>query len=288
MNTPARRNHKNPSSWKSYALGAAAAAALLATTACDPGAAEGSDSSKSSAQPSATASAKPGGASGNTGGDGAGSGGSSAGSAGSSAGSGGSSAGSGGSSAGSGGSKGSSAGSGGGTSSAGGTGGRGTGSGGGTAGGGGSTGGGGKEAIAACSQTELGVSAVKERDARHLVLTVQNAGDKKCNLYRYPLVRLGDGRTTAPVIKESDATPGVPVTLAPGQEGYAALLVNGPMDEYEAKSITLSLQGSTPGSSAGKPIDVPMPVDTLYANDFQRVTYWTTASGYALDFIMSK
>ncbi|MER5381092.1 DUF4232 domain-containing protein [Streptomyces sp. NPDC002688] len=277
MNTPARRNHKSPRNWKSYTLGAAAAAALLATTACDPGAAEGSDSSKSSAQSSATASAKPGGASGSKGGDGAGSGAGTAGSGGSSAESSGSTAGSGGSK-----------GSGGGTSSAGGTSGGGTGSSGGTAGGGAGTGGGGKETIAACSQTELGVSAVKERDARHLVLTVQNAGTKKCNLYRYPLVRLGDGRTTAPVIKESDATPGVPVTLAPGQEGYAALLVNGPMDEYEAKSITLSLQGRTPGSLASKPIDVPMPVDTLYANDFQRVTYWTTASGYALDFIMSK
>ncbi|WP_329218223.1 DUF4232 domain-containing protein [Streptomyces sp. NBC_01485] len=155
-----------------------------------------------------------------------------------------------------------------------------------------SGGSGAKGTIAACSQKVLGVSAVTEpadsKDARHLLLTVQNAGDKKCNLYRYPLVRLGDGRTTAPVIKESDPTPGVPVTLAPGKEAYAALLVNGPMDEYEAKSITLSLQGREPGSRAGKPIDVPMPVDTLYANDFQRVTYWTTAPGYALDFIMSK
>ncbi|MEH0580535.1 DUF4232 domain-containing protein [Streptomyces sp. B21-108] len=149
-----------------------------------------------------------------------------------------------------------------------------------------------KSTVAACSQEVLGVSAAKEpadsEDARHLLLTVQNAGDKKCNLYRYPLVRLGAGRTTAPVIKESDPNPGVPVTLAPGEEAYAALLVNGPMDEYEAKSITLGLQGRKPGSSAGKLIDVPMPVETLYANDFQRVTYWTTAPGYALDFIMSK
>lgn len=282
MNTPARRNHKSPRNWKSYALGAAAAAALLATTACDPGAAEGSDSSKSSAQPSATASAKPGGASGSTGGDGTENGAGSAGSGASSAGS----------SAGSGGSKGSSTGSGGGTSSAGGTGGTSsgaTGSSGGTSGSGGSTGGGGKEAIAACSQTELGVSAVKERDARHLVLTVQNASTKKCNLYRYPLVRLGDGTRNTPVIKDSDPDPGVPVTLAPGQEAYAALpAAGGARDEYEAKNITLTLQGSTPGSSAGKPIDVPMPVSTLYADDGQLVTYWTTASGYALDFIMSK
>ena len=155
-----------------------------------------------------------------------------------------------------------------------------------------SGGSGAKATVAACSQKVLGVSAVTEpadsKDARHLLLIVQNAGDKKCNLYRYPHVRLGNGRTTAPVIKESDPNPGVPVTLAPGEEGYAALLVNGPMDEYEAKSITLSLQGRKSGSSAGKPIDVPMPVDTLYANDFQRVTYWTTAPGYALDFIMSK
>ncbi|MFM9698944.1 DUF4232 domain-containing protein [Streptomyces europaeiscabiei] len=155
-----------------------------------------------------------------------------------------------------------------------------------------SGGSGAKATIAACSQKVLGVSAVTEpadsKDARHLLLIVQNAGDKKCNLYRYPHVRLGDGRNTARVIKESDPHPGKPVTLAPGEEGYAALLVNGPMDEYEAKSITLSLQGRKSGSSAGKPIDVPMPVPTLYANDFQRVTYWTTAPGYALDFIMSK
>ncbi|MBZ3906740.1 DUF4232 domain-containing protein [Streptomyces griseiscabiei] len=147
-------------------------------------------------------------------------------------------------------------------------------------------------AVAACSQKVLGVSSSKEPadsvDARHLLLTVQNTGTKKCDLYRYPLVRLGDGRNTARVIKESDPHPGVPVTLGPGEEAYAALLVNGPMDEYEAKSITLSLQGREPGSAAGRPIDVPMPVETLYANDFQRVTYWTTAPGFALDFIMSK
>lgn len=149
-----------------------------------------------------------------------------------------------------------------------------------------------KAPIAACSQKVLGVSATKEpansKDARHLLLAVQNTGTKKCELYRYPLVRLGAGRNTARVIKESDPNPGVPVVLGPGDEAYAGLLVNGPMDEYEAKTITLSLQGRKPGSRPSKPIDVPMPVKTLYANDFQRVTYWTTAPGYALDFIMSK
>ncbi|MFF3312328.1 DUF4232 domain-containing protein [Streptomyces sp. NPDC002952] len=149
-----------------------------------------------------------------------------------------------------------------------------------------------KAAVATCSPEVLGVSASKEpadgEDARHLLLTVQNAGDRKCSLYRYPLVRLGAGRTTAPVIEESAPDPDKPLTLAPGEEAYAALLVNGPMDEYEAKSITLTLQGRRPGAVAGGPVDVPMPVPTLYANDGQRVTYWTTAPGYALDFIMSR
>ena len=79
------------------------------------------------------------------------------------------------------------------------------------------------------------------------------------------------------------------MTIAPGEEAHAALLVaGGARDEYEANSITLTLHGSKLGSKAGEPIDVPMPVDTLYADDGQLVTYWTTASGSALDFIMSK
>ncbi|MEW1686736.1 DUF4232 domain-containing protein [Streptomyces sp. NPDC091265] len=233
MNTPACKNHKSPRGWKSYALGAAAVAALLASTACEPSAANNSDDSKPSARPSATSSAKssetpspnPAGTSATTGGN---------------------------------------------SDSA------------------------DKTTIAACTQADLGVSATKEpadsKEARHLLITVQNAGDKKCNLYHYPHVRLGaDAQTTVPVIKESDSDPGKPVTIAPGEEAHAALLVSGgARDEYEAKSITLRLQGSKPGSDASKPIDVPMPVNTLYADDGQLVTYWTTASGMALDFIMSK
>ncbi|MET9956178.1 DUF4232 domain-containing protein [Streptomyces sp. NPDC006339] len=152
----------------------------------------------------------------------------------------------------------------------------------------------GPTAVAACTTEHLAVSARKEpadaTTARHLLITVQNAGDKACALYGYPRVRLGaDAQATVPVIKDSDPDPGKPVTLAPGDEAHAALLVSGgARDEYEAKSIRLTLQGRTPGSTAGRAVDVPMPVRTLYADDGQLVTYWTTASGAALDFIMSK
>lgn len=151
----------------------------------------------------------------------------------------------------------------------------------------------GTETIAPCTTEALAVSSQKEpadaAETRHLLITVQNAGSTTCEVYRYPYILLGNGQAPAPVIEESDPDPGVPVTLAPGGEAYAAMVLNGPMDEYEVNSISLTLQGSAPGSTAGGPIDVPMPGATpLYANDFQRVTYWTTAPGYALDFVMSK
>jgi hypothetical protein len=218
MNAAARKNHKSPRGRKSCVLGAAAVAALLASTACEPGAAEGSDDARSSDRPSATSSAKPGGGSGDTDDSGT---------------------------------------------------------------------------IAACTADELAVSATKEpadsKDARHLLITVQNAGDKKCNVYHYPYVKIGDAQAPTPVIKDSSPDPGKPMTIAPGEEAHAALLVaGGARDEYEANRITLTLHGSKLGSKAGEPIDVPMPVDRLYADDGQLVTYWTTASGSALDFIMSK
>jgi len=147
--------------------------------------------------------------------------------------------------------------------------------------------------VAPCTPEVLAVSSQKEpadaTEIRHILITVQNAGSATCDLYRHPYVLLGDAQGPAPVIEESDPDPGVPVTLAPGDEAYAAMVLNGPMDEYPVNSISLTLQGSTPGSRTGGPMDVPLPGPApLYANDFQRVTYWTTAPGLALDFVMSR
>jgi hypothetical protein len=202
-------------------------AALLAATACEPGATEGTGSSKPADRTGATSPAKPDGSA---------------------------------------------------SAKPGGTGGSGT----------------GRTAVAACTRDGLAVSAAKEpadaEHARHLLITVQNTGDEKCALHRYPHARLGaDARTPAPVIEESAPEPGTSVTVAPGEEAYAALLVSGgARDEYEAKSLTLTLQGPGPGGAASGPVDVPLPVDVLHADDGQRITYWTTASGHALDFITSK
>ncbi|MFJ5834535.1 DUF4232 domain-containing protein [Streptomyces sp. NPDC093089] len=153
---------------------------------------------------------------------------------------------------------------------------------------------GGASTIPTCTQEQLAVSSELEppdsKEHRHLLLTVQNVSDKQCNLYRYPHVRLGaDSQADTPVIKDTDPDPGKPVTLAPGREGYAALLVSGGhRDEYEARSLSLTLQGPQPGTRVGSPVDVPLPVAKLHADDGQLVTYWTTASGFALRAITSR
>lgn len=257
MSTPVCKNHRGPRGRRAYALGAAVITVLLASTACGQSEAATSDDAKSSDRPSVAASTKPSEAASTKPSETAPTKPSEAASVKPS-----------------------------GTS--------------GTTGGNSGTSDsntnntGAKNTLAGCAEDALAVSATKEppdsKEARHLLITVQNVGNVKCNLYRYPHIRLGaDAQTTVPVIEDSDPDPGKPVTIAPGEEAYAALLVSGgARDEYEAKSITLRLQGSKVGSDDSGPIDVTMPVKTLYADDGQLVTYWTTASGFALDFIMSK
>ncbi|MEU1200426.1 DUF4232 domain-containing protein [Streptomyces sp. NPDC005813] len=239
MNAAARKHHKSLRGWKPYVLGAAAMAALLASTACDPDEVEGSNDSKPSAGTSATSSA------------GASTPGSAEPGNGSSKPSDGSNA---------------------------------------TGGGDGDSGA--DDAVAACAQDDLSTSTTSQDEdsttVRHLLLTVTNAGDKRCAVYHYPYVQLGaDAQAPVAVIEDSD--PEEPTVLAPGDEAHAALLVSGgARDTYEAKTITLDLQGPELGSHAIGPIGFDLPgVDSLTVDDGARVTYWTTASGYALDFIMS-
>lgn len=145
---------------------------------------------------------------------------------------------------------------------------------------------------APCAESDLKLSVTNQDEGgfevRHLLLTAKNVGHKTCTVYGYPLVQLGaDAQAPVALIKESD--PKSPATIAPGDEANAALLVmGGQRDTYEARSISVVLQGRKSGSTASGPIDVEMPgVDMLTVDDGGRVTYWMTPSGLALDFIMS-
>ncbi|MFC8455074.1 DUF4232 domain-containing protein [Kitasatospora sp. NPDC057223] len=148
-------------------------------------------------------------------------------------------------------------------------------------------------APAVCTEADLSVSASNEGDKgkplRYILLTATNTGKTTCNVYGHPFVKLGaDAQGLVPVIKDSD--PGAVSTLAPGQKTYAALLATGgKMDEYYARTLTVAVQRGEHDPTAGKPVDVALPgVDSVPADDGQTVTYWMTAQGLALRFIMSR
>lgn len=136
--------------------------------------------------------------------------------------------------------------------------------------------------------TDLAFSATNEdekgKPVRHLLLTVTNTGNKKCNLYAYPYLKFPYARAPIAVIEDSKDAP---ATLAPGEKAYAALLASGGhMDTYDTNTIPLGLRGPNPGSKPSEPVNVSLPGQVSF-DDGARVTYWIPASGLALRFIMS-
>lgn len=153
------------------------------------------------------------------------------------------------------------------------------------------TGGGGDGAVALCAKGDVSITATSADDpgepVQHVLFTVENTGSKTCAVYHYPHVQLGGARGPVPDIKLVPAPKEPFATLAPGKVAYAAMVLSGPMDEAPTKSMTVQLQDRTSGSKIGEPIKVALPgVDTLYFNDFVRVTHWTTDKALALRFIM--
>ncbi|MFI0720170.1 DUF4232 domain-containing protein [Streptomyces sp. NPDC021224] len=147
------------------------------------------------------------------------------------------------------------------------------------------------EQAPSCDQDDLTSSATSEdgegHEPRHLLLALTNTGDRPCTVHGYPQVRLG-AYSKSPVQVIGDSDPAGPAVLSPGDAVYAALLVNGARtDTYETKGITLRLQGDRPGTTTGRPISVSLPAVAAF-DEGARVTYWSSAQGYALDFIMSR
>ncbi|MFB7333062.1 DUF4232 domain-containing protein [Streptomyces adustus] len=247
MNAAARKKPKSRTSRQSYALGAAAIAALLATTACQSGSHDTADASKSSARPGASATATSSATSTTTSGATA-------------------------SNTATSGAKTSARPSGGSDESE---------QGGNT----GTTTGGDSSSVPLCTLQNLSVSATnydaKGEPVRHLLLVVTNTGHKKCDIQGAPEVTLGNAKAPAPAKKETD--PGEVLTLAPGGKAYAGLFATGGhRDTYDVRSMTLGLGSAGGESEPGKPVGVRMPVASFLADDGQWVTYWAGTEGLAM------
>ncbi|MFD6825812.1 DUF4232 domain-containing protein [Streptomyces sp. NPDC060085] len=152
----------------------------------------------------------------------------------------------------------------------------GTGSTGGSAGGNG----GGTRNPACVAATTRTTATVVSRPLNHLLLTVTNKSSKNCDLTGYPIVRFSEAQSVPPVAEETH--PQAVVTLAPGESGYAGVLLSAAdgsgVHGYTAK--TLEVYFGDKGGSA-RPA---LPAKGVYIDEKLTVTYWQQDLDTALSY----
>ncbi|WP_332112403.1 DUF4232 domain-containing protein [Streptomyces gossypiisoli] len=131
-----------------------------------------------------------------------------------------------------------------------------------------------------CSPTSTRTTATEvSRPLNHLLLTVTNTGSKNCNLTGYPAVRFAEAQSVPPAFE--DSKPQAVVTLAPGESGYASVLLSAADGSgaggYTAKSLAVYFDDSA--SAAAHP---SLPAKGVYVDDSIRVSYWQSTMADAL------
>ncbi|MCT9075165.1 DUF4232 domain-containing protein [Streptomyces fulvoviolaceus] len=131
-----------------------------------------------------------------------------------------------------------------------------------------------------CADTSTRTTATEvSRPLNHLLLTVTNTGSKNCDLTGYPAVRFGEAQSVPPAFE--DSKPQAVVTLAPGESGYASVLLaaadGSGSNGYTAKSLEVYFD--TGASTAAHP---SLPAKGVYVDDSIGVSYWQSTMADAL------
>ncbi|MFD3998531.1 DUF4232 domain-containing protein [Streptomyces sp. NPDC058583] len=116
------------------------------------------------------------------------------------------------------------------------------------------------------------------RPLNHMLLTVTNTGSGLCDLLGYPVARFGEAQAVPPVIESTH--PQAVVTLAPGESGYAGVLLSAAdgsgQNGYTTKSLTVGFTDST----TARP---PLAGKGVYVDSSLSVTYWQGSMDDALN-----
>ncbi|MER5386018.1 DUF4232 domain-containing protein [Streptomyces sp. NPDC002688] len=123
----------------------------------------------------------------------------------------------------------------------------------------------------ACDGATTRTSAtVVSRPLNHLLLTVTNTGAKNCDLTGYPIARFGEAQSVPPVAEETH--PQAVVTLAPGESGYAGVLLSAADGSggngYTARTLEIGF------AAEGRTARPALPAKGVYVDDKLTVTYW--------------
>ncbi|MFD5327389.1 DUF4232 domain-containing protein [Streptomyces sp. NPDC127092] len=122
------------------------------------------------------------------------------------------------------------------------------------------------------------VASRVSRPVNHLLLTVTNVGGRPCNALGAPIVGFDDPQ--APIAVVEDSRPQAVVTLAPGESGYASVILTGePGPDTHGRTVRKIRVGLTPESDT----TVAAPSGT-FADAGAAVSYWQRSLEDALTY----
>ncbi|MFJ5136967.1 DUF4232 domain-containing protein [Streptomyces sp. NPDC088707] len=116
------------------------------------------------------------------------------------------------------------------------------------------------------------------RPLNHMLLTVTNTGSGLCDLLGYPVARFGAAQSVPPVMEETH--PQAVVTLAPGESGYAGVILSAADGSGQHGYTTTSL---TVGFTDGTTARPKLAGKGVYVDSSLRVTYWQGSMDDALN-----
>ncbi|HLL35781.1 MAG TPA: DUF4232 domain-containing protein, partial [Streptomyces sp.] len=117
-------------------------------------------------------------------------------------------------------------------------------------------------------------------------ITVKNTGSRVCDLTYYPVLRFDEMQWVPQAFEES--RPQAVTTLAPGESGYAGVLLSSADGSGEhgttARKLTVGFQGRTPNSDGGPAAIPSLPAGGVYYDSTLSVTYWQSSLDDALAY----
>ncbi|WP_046734156.1 DUF4232 domain-containing protein [Streptomyces humi] len=135
------------------------------------------------------------------------------------------------------------------------------------------------------SNTAVRVQSLS-RPLNHMLITVTNTGSKLCDLTYYPILRFDEMQWAPQGAKETQ--PQAVTTLAPGESGYAGVLLSAADGSGDGGTtghkLTVAFQGMTPNSSGGASALPSLPAKGVYYDSSLQVTYWQQNRADALDW----
>ncbi|MFD7784979.1 DUF4232 domain-containing protein [Streptomyces nojiriensis] len=122
------------------------------------------------------------------------------------------------------------------------------------------------------------------RPLNHMLITVKNTGSKTCDLTYHPVLRF-DEMQWVPAARP-ETRPQAVVSLAPGESGYAGVLLSAADGSGEGGTtghrLTIAFQGRTPLSDGGASATPDLPAAGVAYDSSLTVTYWQRSSADAL------